>query len=65
MSLTFVLQMRAFTVACFLAMVIGAMAFPYPQNFQDAVKQAQQMQLIPVGAVVDKTFSGDQVRTLI
>lgn len=35
---------------------------PFPQNFDDAVKQAQQMSLIPVGAVVDRTSSGIQVK---
>lgn len=54
--------MRAFIVCVVLALVIvAAMAMPFPQNFDDAVKQAQQMSLIPRGAVVDKTFSGTQV----
>lgn len=55
--------MRAFIVCVVLAvMVAAALAFPAPQNFDEAVKQAQQMSLIPKGAVVDRTFSGTQVK---
>lgn len=53
--------MRAFLVCVVLAVVVAA-AMARPQNFDDAVKQAQQMSLIPKGAVVDRTFSGTQVQ---
>ncbi|ODM97722.1 hypothetical protein Ocin01_08954 [Orchesella cincta] len=54
--------MRAFLVCVVLALVVvSALALPYPQNFDEAVKQAQSMSLIPKGAVVDRTFSGTQV----
>lgn len=54
--------MRALLVCVVLAIVIvAALALPFPQNFDEAVKQAQQMSLIPKGAVVDRTFSGTQV----
>ncbi|CAL8122795.1 unnamed protein product [Orchesella dallaii] len=53
--------MRAITVSIVVACVLAVQAMPFPQNFDDAVKQAQQMSLIPVGAVVDRTSSGIQV----
>lgn len=43
---------------------VQGIPLPYPQNFNDAVKQAQQMSLIPVGAVVDRTSSGIQVHNM-
>jgi hypothetical protein len=55
--------MRSATICLVLAAVIvGAFALPYPQNFDEAVKQAQQMSLIPAGAQIDRTFSGNQVK---
>lgn len=57
--------MRALIVCVVLAvLVVATLALPFPQNFDEAVKQAQQMSLIPKGAVVDRTFSGTQVRAL-
>jgi len=54
--------MRAITISVVVvACVLAVQAMPFPQNFDDAVKQAQQMSLIPVGAVVDRTSSGIQV----
>ncbi len=54
--------MRAAIICLVLAVVIvGALALPFPQNFDEAVKQAQQMSLIPAGAKIDRTFAGQQV----
>jgi len=39
--------------------IVGVSAFP--QNYEEAVKQAQQMSLIPAGAQIDRTFAGTQV----
>jgi hypothetical protein len=46
-----------------IAAILGAaIAFPYPQNFEEAVRQAQQMSLIPNGAQIDRTSPAIQVR---
>jgi len=56
-------KMRFLLVPIVVAAFLLGMAWgvPVPQNFNEAVKQAQQMSLIPVGAVVDRTSSGIQV----
>jgi len=37
------------------------MALPFPQNFEEAVRQAQEMSLIPNGAQIDRTSPAIQV----
>lgn len=43
------------------SMLVAAMAMPAPQYLEEAVRQAQAMQLLPPYAVVDKTAPGIQV----
>ena len=47
--------------ALLATLLVGAMAMPLPQYLEEAVRQAQAMQLLPPYAVVDKTAPGIQV----
>jgi hypothetical protein len=53
-------KMRAVTIVLAFALAIAS-ALAFPQNYEEAVKQAQQMSLIPAGAQIDRTFPGQQV----
>jgi len=54
--------MRSITIFAILAcLLVGAFAMPFPQYLEEAVRQAQAMQLLPPGALVDKTAPGIQV----
>jgi len=53
--------MKVFSVCVAVAVLCFAAVSAAPQNFQDAVRQAQQMNLIPQNSVVDRTTSGIQV----
>ena len=56
--------MRQVIIFALLAtLLVGAMAMPFPQYLEEAVRQAQAMQLLPPYAVVDKTAPGIQVST--
>lgn len=54
--------MRQVIICAVLAtLLVGALAMPFPQYLEEAVRQAQAMQLLPPYAVVDKTAPGIQV----
>jgi len=56
------LNMRPILIcAVLVTLMVGSMAMPMPQYLEEAVRQAQAMQLLPAYAVVDKTAPGIQV----
>jgi len=52
---------QVFIFVVLATLLVGAMTMPFPQYLEEAVRQAQAMQLLPPYAVVDKTAPGIQV----
>lgn len=59
--------MRTLILCCLLVIIAVGISngMPSPQYLEEAVRQAQAMQLLPPHAVVDKTAPGIQVSTII